>query len=457
MLLVPSKMQTHANDLREALETGDLVRAQQLAHTVSRIRAAAILAEAPPSSMMALLQTVGWERAGRIAAYFPPELAVKVLEDLDDSSARALLSEMPAEKIADLLPYLPDPLQRRLFEGLDPELLGQVQTLASYPEGTAGAIMSPYFLSVEHHLTVADVVEAVRSAEPDLERTAYVFVVNAQSKKLAGVVSLRELLINDPLASVADVMTTEVFAVHTGEDAAEAAHRIRSRRLKMLPVVDAQDALAGVISINQAMELLAHEVADEFVAISAGSPDESFYTPPREAVKKRLPWMAVNIFLNLGAVAVISSFEDTIVQVAILAAFLPMITDMGGNVGIQALSVSIRSMALGEARLRDFWKAVRKEVIIGLCNGLALGVLFTGVAYVLQGNMILGVVAGIALACNVLLAGVVGGTIPFLIKRLGKDPAMMTGPILTTITDITGVTVYLGLATIFLSSLMAGG
>lgn len=167
--------------------------------------------------------------------------------------------------------------------------------------------------------------------------------------------------------------------------------------------------------------------------------------------------MAVNIFLNLGAVWVISSFEDTLIQVAILAAFLPMITDMGGNVGIQALSVSIRSMALGESRLGDVWKAVRKETIIGLCNGLALGVLFSVVAFALQGNAVLGLVAGLALGINVLVAGVVGGSMPFLIKRLGKDPAMMTGPVLTTVTDITGVTIFLGLSTVFLTSLMATG
>lgn len=166
--------------------------------------------------------------------------------------------------------------------------------------------------------------------------------------------------------------------------------------------------------------------------------------------------MAGNIFLNLGAVAVIASFEETIEAVAALAIFLPMITDMGGNVGIQALSVSIRSIALGEVRLSEYWRAARKEVIVGCVNGLALGLLFTVIALVIQGNPTLGLVAGIALGCNVLLAGIIGGTLPFIIKRLGGDPAMMTGPVLTTVTDITGVSIYLGLSTLFLASLLAG-
>lgn len=168
----------------------------------------------------------------------------------------------------------------------------------------------------------------------------------------------------------------------------------------------------------------------------------------------RLPWMVFNVFLNLAAVSIIAGFEDTIAKAAILAAFLPMITDMGGNVGIQALSVSIRSMALGEARLGDYWRALRKEVVVGVMNGIALGYLFGVIAYFMEQNIILGIITGTALAVNVFVAGVLGGTLPFLIKRMGKDPAMITGPILTTITAITGVTIYFGLCTVFLFAIV---
>lgn len=328
--------------------------------------------------------------------------------------------------------------------------------MLTFEEDHAGAFMSTRYLAVELGSTVGQIMEAIRSARAEISNTAYVYVIRSAGQ-LRGVISLRDLMMEKSKTLVDDVMVSDVFAVRTTDDASEAARRMRSRRLKMMPVVDDQDVLCGVITIDQAMDLLASEVADEFVSISAASPDESFFTPPRETVRRRLPWMASNIFLNLGAVWVISSFEDTLVQVAILAAFLPMITDMGGNVGIQALSVSIRSMALGEARLGDVWKAIHKETVVGLINGLALGLLFSIVAFAIQGNVILGIVAGVALGANVLVAGLVGGTLPFLIKRFGKDPAMMTGPVLTTITDITGVTIYLGLSTVFLASLMATG
>jgi magnesium transporter len=457
MLLVTSSMQSYADQLAHALHEHDIIRAVTLADRISPMRSARILADAPPETMVGLLETLGWRRAGRIAAHFPPHLTIAVLRQLRAGDGLELLQHMPIEALADVLRHMPESAVDELRPRFDADVREQVDGLLVHGGGTAGAVMSPHYLAVEPDSLVEDVIDAVRSAPPEVERTAYVYVVHPASGRLLGVVSLRELVLADPRARVDRLMSGDIFAARADEPAQEAARRIRSRRLKMLPVVDSADRILGVIGASQAMELQVHELADDLAALHAASPDESFHTPPRDAVRKRLPWMAGNVFLNLGAVAVISSFENTIVQVAILAAFLPMITDMGGNVGIQALSVSIRSMALGDAHLRDFWSAVRKEVAIGLFNGAALGALFCVVAWFLEGNVTLGIVAGIALACNVLIAGVVGGTMPFLIKRLGKDPAMMTGPVLTTITDITGVTIYLGLATLLLSSLMTGG
>ncbi|TGG91116.1 magnesium transporter [Natronospirillum operosum] len=454
MLLDASRLQEVTDQVSQSLQQGDVEGAVRQSRQVSALRLARLVTEAPPAAAEQYLRSIQPHQAGRIATYLPADFTARLLGQLDADFSSTLISEMEPEAVAHLMPRLPEVLRSTLFDHLAPDFRQQVEQLASYAEGSAGSVMSPFFLSIEPDATVREAIDAVRHGHEVTERTAYVFVVTPNTGKLKGVLSVRELLMADPKSRVSAVMTSEIFAVRTDEAAVQAARRIRSRRLKMFPVVDEQDVLVGVISIGQAMDLLAHEMADEFVAISAGSPDESFFTPPRLAIRKRLPWMAANIFLNLGAVAVISTFEETIVAVAILAAFLPMITDMGGNVGIQALSVSIRSIALGEARLRDFWLAARKEIAIGLVNGLVLGTLFCLIAYFLEGNIVLGIVAGIALGANVLIAGVIGGTIPFLIKRMGKDPAMMTGPVLTTITDITGVTIYLGLATLFLSSLI---
>ena len=456
MLLDTATLEGYARDLGGALEQGDFDTAESALRQVSWQRAARVLMEAPRASVAPFLRSLGPKRAAGLAAQLPEEFVTLILEELETPEAAAMLDAMPHHDVARILAVVAEEARETLSAALDSETRVAVDALAAYPAGSAGAVMSPYFLAVVEGASAHDAVEAVRSARTDTERAAYIYVLD-RDERPQGVVSLRELTLARAGDRVNDLMTRDVLAVRDGDPAIDAARRVRSRRLKLLPVVDEDNRMVGVITINQAMDLLAHEAADEVAHINAASIDESFFTPPMEAVRRRLPWMSANIFLNLGAVLVITSFEDTLVQVAILAAFLPMITDMGGNVGIQALSVSIRSIALGEVRLRNFWQAVRKEVLVGVCNGAALGALFTVIAYIMQGSMVLGVVAGTALAVNVLVAGVVGGTIPFLIKRFGYDPAMMTGPILTTITDITGVTIYLGLSTVFLATLLAGG
>lgn len=455
MLLVTSQILTFSKEFSETLEKEEFEQAKKIARKISPFRLSHILIEFPQETVLKFFEHLKNEEVALISSNFPPDFNLTLFRLLSEDRSIAIINEMPPDSVAEFIEELPGELTSKI----ERDLLVQVESLTNFPKGSAGSIMSPYFLAVESSALVGEVIEVVRSAPTEVGRTSYVFIVESnsliQSGRLVGVVSIRELLLSSLKTPVTQVMNSSVMAVRTEDDALEAAKRIKSRNLKMLPVVDQNDVLVGIIHITKAIDLLTHELADEFVSINAASPDESFFTHPQESIQKRLPWMGANIFLNLGAVAVISSFEDTLVQVAILAAFLPMITDMGGNVGIQALSVSIRSMALGEAQLRDFWKAVRKEVFIGLFNGLALGVLFAGLAYLLQGNFVLGIVAGVALGVNVLVAGVVGGTMPFLIKRIGKDPAMMTGPVLTTITDITGVSIYLGLSTLFLSSLMS--
>ncbi len=200
---------------------------------------------------------------------------------------------------------------------------------------------------------------------------------------------MKDLLRTDPGKPITEIASKDIVVVHVNDHAIDAAQLLRNRRYQMMPVTDDANVLVGVLLLDDAIDILSENLADQFVHMGAASVDESFYTTPVNSAKKRLPWMAGNVFLNLGAVAVIASYEATIEAVAALAIFLPMITDMGGNVGIQALSVSIRSLALGEVRISQYLKAAHKEIIVGLINGLALGSLFTVIAILLQGNPVL--------------------------------------------------------------------
>jgi magnesium transporter len=455
MLLVPERTQAYVEEVANRLKAGEYEAAAAASNNLSYARMASLLTEMPRDTALPFLEAAGPDRAAQVVPELPVEFAAQILCDADPGLASAWLSRMAADMAADIIAALPDENAEVLIARLSEDVRNRVRRLSRYPEGTIGAAMSPYFSAVRRGKTVGETIAVVRATPMRLTRTGYVYVVDGEGR-LEGVVSLRDLLLAQQSGTVESIMKRDVFAVRVDNDAHDAANRLRRRRLKMLPVVDENNVLVGVLTIEDAVDLLSSELAEEFSGIGAISPDETFFTPPRQAIRMRLPWMAANVFLNLGAVTVIASFEDTIAQVVILAAFLPMITDMGGNVGIQALSVSIRSIALGEALVHEYWNAARKEAAIGIINGLVLGALFGVIAQFMGGNPMIGLVAGFALAVNVLVAGVVGGTMPFLIKRLGKDPAMMTGPVLTTITDITGVTIYLGLATVFLGAMMGG-
>lgn len=288
MLLITSNMQSHAEALHEALKHSDMPAALAETRYVSPLRTARILSDVPKDNVKPFLLAVSQEHAADIVANFPPALSFSVLEELSEDQAASLMEQLPPTYLATMLRQISRDAAMGWLALLTPAIREQVEVLGSYGDDTAGAVMSPYYLSVGQGLRVRDVIDAVRSAPKEVERSAYVYVVSPQGT-LSGVISLRDLMMGSRNALVDDLMARDVFAVRTHDDALDAARRIRSRHLKLLPVVNDRDQLCGVITIDQAMDILAHDMADDLVALNAASPDETFFTPPREAVKKRLP------------------------------------------------------------------------------------------------------------------------------------------------------------------------
>lgn len=452
MLLDIEAIEGFAGQLREAAQSNDFRAAARHAAKLSSRRVARELSGVPAQSIAAILKAVEPIKAGRISGYLPVPKLAEVIETIPPGQVMTFLSRIPSDRIGGLFRALPPKKREALFAKAEPSKRTEWEKMCDYAPGTVAAVMTTEFLAISQDATVAQALEAIASAPPEVEKSSYVYVISKDRAPL-GVVSARDLIRAPRSDTMTKVMKTELHVVYADDPAVDGARKLRNRRFSMLPVLDDKGILSGVLTMDDAADILALDVADQFSGITGDIGDETFFTRPRGAIRRRLPWMAGNVFLNLVAVAVITGFEDTIAQVAILAAFLPMITDMGGNVGIQSLSVAIRSIALGEAQISDVRKAVRKEFIVGTCNGLVLGALFGTIALAMRGKWLLGLVAGTALGINVVVAGIVGGCLPFLIKRLGKDPAMVTGPLLTTITDVTGVSIYLGLSTMFLIGL----
>lgn len=451
MLLDLDVINNIVRTVEENIEKKKYKQAALSSQKLSPLRIGSILMQSDEQSAAKVIKEIESKDAGMILANMSPEFAVAVLSLFSMSERVRLLNVVPVDNVNNLLLLFQEDQRKIIVAGLQPRLKKHLAKIKQYPENSAGRIMNPYFLSVKGVQTAGETLESVVSAPSDIEKTPYIYVLDSLDKPI-GVISMKDLLRVGPDRKNQEIMNPNLVVVGVKDSAREAADTIRKRRFMMLPVVDESGIIAGVITFDDAMKVLSEDAAI-LLGGAFGTQEESFFTPPLKSVKSRLPWMVMNLFLNMGAVAVISSFEATIATVAILAAFIPMITDMGGNVGIQSLSVAIRSIALGEASLQDFRKALHKEFLIGISQGAVLGLLFALIAFALRGNPFLGVVAGIALGINVLIACAVGGTLPFFIKSLGKDPAMMTGPFLTTITDISGVSIYLGLAALFVSFL----
>jgi len=453
MILEPEVLFAYRDKFIEAMDKDDVETALDIAPNLSSGRIAQILSECDNDIVIPFLEQVDEKHAADILIKLPREMAAEVFHLMDPEISIKLINQVPVDDAADIIGLLDEDEGSALLDRINPDLKAIISDLMHYEQGTVGSVMNTYYIAVREGSTVGETLKAMKDAPTQIQNRAYVYVVDKKGRP-QGAVSMKDLIRSDTKRPITDIASTDIVVVHANDPAIEASQLLRNRRYQMLPVTNDEDVIIGVLLLDDAIDILSENLAEQFVRVGAASIDESFYTPPLSSVKKRLPWMAGNIFLNLGAVAVIASYEATIEAVAALAIFLPMITDMGGNVGIQALSVSIRSLALGEVRITEYLKAAKKEIIVGLINGLALGALFTVIAIIFQGNPALGMIAGLALGCNVLLAGIVGGTLPFIIKRFGGDPAMMTGPVLTTITDITGVSIYLGLSTLFLASLI---
>ena len=403
----------------------------------------------------------------RLLELLPPESAADVLDDVPDAqaadligqlpadTAAAIVAELPSDEAADLLSEMVPDTSEAILRKLPAQEQAQARELLSYDENTAGGIMIKEYLVYQMGLVVGDVLR-------DLERHAstyvdfnvqYSYVVDGAGR-LTGVLRLRDLVLAPRQATIASIMIQDPISVQTEAGIAELHDFFEDHAYIGLPVVDARGRLQGVILRNavlRAESRVADEIYLESTGIVGGEELRSMGFLRRSG--RRLSWLSINIVLNVVAASVIAVYQETLSAVIVLAVFLPIISDMSGCSGNQAVAVSIRELTLGVIRPRDMLRVLWKEGVVGLMNGLVLGLLLGTVTWVWQGNLALGLVVGGALAANTLLAVLLGGAVPLVLRGLNQDPALASGPILTTVTDMFGFFLVLSLAAFYLAQL----
>jgi magnesium transporter len=324
----------------------------------------------------------------------------------------------------------------------------EVQGLLEYPEDTAGRLMNTDFFSLHEDTTVEEAIKQVRAAS-EREMVFYIYVTDKEDR-LVGVASLRQLLVVPPDTSLKKIMNPEVISVTTDTDQEEVARQVTRYNLLAIPVVDKENKLAGIITFDDVIDVMREEATEDILKMAgAGTPEEEFilHTSSLNAARLRLPWLLTTLLGTMITASIVWIFRFTLHEVIALVTFLPVIAAMGGNIGVQSSTIVVRGLATGRVDLANLWKVVARELKVGTLMAIACGLALSLVAYLWHGHVMMGIVLGAAMFFAITVAAIMGTLVPVILKKLNFDPAIASGPFVTTANDITGIAIYLALAT----------
>jgi magnesium transporter len=390
-----------------------------------------------------------------------PELAL-LLERLDRNGRAEIARRTPRFSLARVLDAMTSDDAADVLQTLAPEdaelvlanmrKAAVLRALLQHAPKSAGGLMTRGYVALRPEMSVDDTLPYLRLLRPLPEEAYYLYVLD-DANRLLGVVNLRALVTADPSARLADIMTKEIISVPSETGQEECARVMQRYRLIALPVVGKGGVLQGIITSDDLIDVMSQEATDDMLRMAGVGVRERAFSPVFESATRRVPWLAFNMAWAFAGAFVISLFQGTIEKVAVIAVFMPMIAGQSGNAGIQTATIVVRSMALGELEGASIFRLLRKEWALSLIKGAIFGTILGLVAWLWKGEPVLGVIAGTALALNMLVAGTTGVLLPVTLRRLGYDPATIAGVFDTMLTDLMGFLIYLGLATLFISRL----
>jgi magnesium transporter len=394
-------------------------------------------------------------QATDVFEYLPPEVREELVGSLHNAQMCHIIESMRPDDRAELFDELPAGIVKRLVQQLSPEERQATATILGYAEGTAGRVMTTEYVRLRQGLTVGEALSKIRLADRDKETVYYAYVTD-NNRKLMQVVSLRQLVFSIPDAKIEDIASDRVIKARTEMLQEEVAQLMKRYDLLALPVVDREDRLVGIITVDDVVDIIEQEATEDIQRL-AGVADggESSLSSPLSKIKSRLPWLLAIMALYIGASSAIAPFQTTIAAVPVLAVVMPLFSNTGGTVGIQALTVTIRSLSVGEVTLSDTFKILRKELMAGLGTAIALGMamVLISLIWTKPEERWVSIMAGLVMATNSLVAVTLGTLLPIGFIRLKVDPALISGPLVTTMLDTIGFILFLTMVTISLNVL----
>src|SRR6188472_544524 len=389
---------------------------------------------------MEAVSELGPENGARLLATRPPEEIAKLAQDI------------PSDDAAALIDTLPEDLSNAVLDLMRPRESRVVEHLLEYEERTAGRIMNPNVFALNEDITVGEAITELQSNR-EVEMVFYLYVVD-ERRHLVGVVSLRRLLLVSPETPLKRIMSADLISARVDMDQEEVARQVASYNLLAIPVVDEENKLVGVITVDDVIDVIKDEATEDVYRLAGVAGDDRVFTPAAESLRKRLPWLLINLATAFLAASVVGIFKNTIDKVVALAIYMPVVAGMGGNAATQTLTVIVRGIALGELTWGNTRKALFKEAMVGIGNGVALGLVAALVAWATRGDPVLGVVLGTAMVINMFVAATAGVLIPLGLRAANVDPALASSVFITTMTDVFGFLSFLGLARLFASKLV---
>ncbi len=409
-----------------------------------RLSAFSLLVERNSRLAMEALTELGPEAGASLLAGRSAEEIVKLTQDL------------PSDDVAAIIDHLPEELAAAVLELMQKKpASADVGELLEYPEKTAGRIMNPKVFALSEDMTASEAIAALQGSR-DVEMVFYLYVIDGR-RHLVGVVSLRRLLLVPTDTPLKRIMTTDLISVRVDMDQEEVASQVASYNLLAIPVVDEENKLSGVITVDDVIDVIKDEATEDVYRLAGLATDDRVFTTPIESLRKRLPWLIVNLATAFIAASVVKLFEGTISLVTSLAVFMPVVAGMGGNAATQTLAVIVRGIALGELTWSNSRKALIKEALVGVGNGIACGLVGGGVVWLMQGTPWMGVILAMAMIINMFVAAIAGTLIPLSLRALKVDPALASSVFITTLTDVFGFFSFLGLGALFIKYLRVAG
>jgi magnesium transporter len=429
--------------------TANLVNLLQKQHPADLGQLFSELPDKERQSAFTLLAERNTKHAMEALSELGPEAGAALLRGRSADEIVKLTQELPSDDAAALIDYLPEELSAAVLELMQKRPAGgDVGDLLEYAEQTAGRIMNPKVFALAEDMTAAEAITALQGSR-DVEVVFYLYVIDAR-RHLVGVVSLRRLLLVAPDTPLKRIMTTDLISVRADMDQEEVARLVASYNLLAIPVVDEENKLVGVITVDDVIDVIKDEATEDIYRLAGVSTDERVFTPASESLRKRFPWLLINLITAFVAAGVVKLFEGTLASWLALAVFMPIVPGMGGNAATQTLTVIVRGLALGELTWANSRKALFKEVLVGVGNGVATGLVAALLAWAMAGQPSLGILLFLAMVINLFVAGAAGTLIPLGLKALKIDPALASTVFITTFTDVCGFAAFLGLATIVL-------